>query len=182
MEDRRAQIPTMCSVNVSIIDRLSQSKEFVQKCIEVPVELGFGHPDPGEPWPFMNPSWAAYMMYCLLVVPKELYQLPKNDPFYADLQKKDVFSNFDVKLQRKSFSDDPQYHFASLRNAISHVNYQIDQSTFNFWDHPPRKPNERHWEVSVEESDLMAFLCKLSDASNRLYAELKDGVRSLPKM
>jgi len=182
MEDRRAQIPTMCCVNVAIIDRLSQSTEFVQKCKEVPVEFGFGPPKCGDPWPFMNPSWAAYIMYCLLVVPKELYQLPKNDSFYTDLQEKDVFNSFVIKRQKRAFSDDPRYHFSSIRNAISHVNYQIDQNTFKFWDHPPRKPNERHWEVSITEADLIAFLCKLADALNRLYAEFRAGKRSLPKM
>lgn len=173
--------PPLCWVNVAIIDRISQTKEFVQKCIEVPTEAGFGPPNPDEPWPFMNPSWAAYMMYCLLVVPKELYQLPKDDPFYIDLKKKRVFHSFDIKRQRMSFSDDPKYHFSSLRNAISHVNYQIDgENTFHFWDHPPGKPNNRHWEASIRQPDLVDFLHNMADASHRLYAELRGGQRSLP--
>jgi len=181
MEDRRIQIPTGCWVNVEIIDRLQQTSLFKQYCVEVPRKLGFQDPESESEWPFMNLSWGAYMMYCLLVVPKELYNLPKGDPFYIDLQKRNVMQYFTITKERETFDIDPRYHLNSLRNAISHVNFTIDTNDeFTFWDHPSKKPNERHWEARATETSLIKFLHIIADASHHIYKNIRNGQRDWP--
>lgn len=181
MEDRRIQIPTACWVNVTIIDRLQQTSLFKQYCVEVPREAGFQGPERESEWPFMNFSWCAYMMYCLLVVPKELYNLPEEDPFYTDLQEREVMQYFTITKERKTFAKDPRYHLNSLRNAVSHVHFTIDANNeFTFWDHPPRRPNQRHWEARATDSHLLKFLHVMADATHHIYVEIRNGTREWP--
>ncbi len=175
MEDRRIQIPTACSVNVAIIDELQQTSLFKQYCVEVPRKGGFKGPESESEWPFMNLSWGAYMMYCLVVVPKELYNLPKDDPFYIDLQKRNVMQYFTITKERKTFDIDPQYHLNSLRNAISHVNFTIDTNdVFTFWD-------RRHWEARATKKQLENFLRIMADATHRVYVDIRNGKREIIK-
>jgi len=180
MEDRRIQIPTQCWVNIVIIDRLQQTSLFKQYCVEVPRKGGFKGPESESEWPFMNLSWGAYMMYCLVVVPKELYNLPKDDPFYIDLQKRNVMQYFTITKERETFAKDPRYHLKKLRNAISHVNFTIDaKNVLTFWDH--RKPNNRHWEARATEKQLLNFLRIMADATHRVYVDIRNGKREIIK-
>ncbi len=118
------------------------------------------------------------MLYCLLVVPKELYKLAKDDPFYKSLKARDAMDCFSFKKQRRSFYEDPLYHLKSLRNAVSHVNFRIDTSnTLVFWDHPPGRPSEKHWEVSVAQNDLIQFLSVIADEYHKLYNQIQTGQR-----
>ena len=65
MKSLTNQICHNCSINVAIIDSLSNSPEFLQACTDVPVKLGIVPPQNGATWPFQNNmSWYAYMMYC----------------------------------------------------------------------------------------------------------------------
>lgn len=174
MHDRRYQIPTACWVNVAIIDRLQGNDAFRKCCIQVPRAEGARLSTHDEPWPFMNLSWGAYMLYCFVVVPKELYQLQADDDFYESLKSKDAMARFSFNKQKYSFDHDPLYHLRSLRNAVSHVHFTIDASdTFLFWDHPPGKPCKRHWEVSVAHDDLMRFLQLVAREANKLYVQFR---------
>lgn len=109
-------------MNVAIIGDVVNTPVFKQACIDVPRALGANGPDPQAEWPFMNLSWGAYMMYCLIVVPKELYGFDNSDAFYADLKQTDAMRYFRVKKEKHSFTDDPGYHLRNMRNAVSHVN------------------------------------------------------------
>ncbi len=185
MEDRRSQIPTQCWVNVAIIDRLSQTSLFKKYCVDVPKEGGFQGPKPDSEWPFMNLSWGAYMMYCLLVVPKELYNLPNEDSFYTDLQGRKVMQYFTILRERETFTENPSYHLKCLRNAISHANFSIDTNNeLTFWDHTTGKPEKQHWhwEVKVTEGRLLEFLHIMADATHRIYVEIRNGQRQWPPM
>lgn len=69
--------------------------------MEVPKKYNFIPPAPNMQWPFQNSSWEVYKLYCMIVVPKELYNLAESDSYYTDLVKKDVMHNFNIKKQRK---------------------------------------------------------------------------------
>ena len=89
MNDRRQDIPIGCAVNVAIINELSRTDVFNEACINVPLKFNIKPPNKGAPWPFFNISWGSYMMYCLLVVSKEIYKLLTNNPIYWN-----AFKNF----------------------------------------------------------------------------------------
>jgi len=68
------QVPVSCAVNVVIMNQLRHTESFKEKCTQVPPEeLNIHPPVEGQPWPFFNYSWTAYMMYSLIVVPKEIF-------------------------------------------------------------------------------------------------------------
>ena len=120
-------------------------------------------------------------MYCILVVPKELYQLPKEDSFFAGLHHNRAMQFFRVKTQRFTIHEDLRYQLNCLRNAVSHLNYTIDNAKkFTFWDHPPKQPHNRHWEAEVEHAALLRFLHIMADAAHRVYADIRNGRRAAP--
>jgi hypothetical protein len=90
---------------------------------------------------------------------------------------------FTISKERETFDKNPLYHLRSLRNAISHANFNIDANNeFTFWDHPPMKPEKQHWhwEARITESRLLEFLHILADATHRIYAEIRNGQRKWP--
>lgn len=179
MNDRRHDIPINCAVNVAIINELSRTNDFKKACINVPLKFNIKPPNKGAPWPFFNISWGAYMMYCLLVVNKEIYNISVDDDFYKNLIFKDVMKDFKIKKERHSFTKDPRYHFNSMRNSISHVNYIINDEEISFWDHPQNKSEKKywHWEVTINHKDFMVFLGILNEVNFKFYNEIKDGRR-----
>lgn len=178
MEDRRHQIPLGCIVNVKIVDELATTDAFNKKCVEVPRDLGIGSPPGQERWPFFNFSWAAYMMYCLFVVHKEIYNLPADDEFYTDLVDNSAMDEFKIKKEKNSFDDDPEYHFRSFRNAVSHLNYTIDKNhRITLWDQYGEKA-PRHWEVSISQDKMLDFLMAVGKQEIKLYDQIKRGKRN----
>ena len=185
MKSLTNQICHNCSINVAIIDSLSNSPEFLQACTDVPVKLGIVLPQNGAAWPFRNNmSWYAYMMYCLLVVPREIYDgIPVSDSFYRELLTENIFREFHVveNRERHSFIDDPKYYFGSLRNSVSHVNYEWNDEIdgFEFFDHPPRRPEPEnwHWHVRVSGIHFHQFLARMADATLKVYNEINSGIR-----
>lgn len=77
------QISIGCAVNCAIINDVMINKDgtFNELCIEVPKKYNIISPQPDLPWPFQNSSWEAYKLYCIIVVPKELYKLTNDDRY-----------------------------------------------------------------------------------------------------
>jgi hypothetical protein len=174
------QISIGCAVNSAIINDVLNKRDFTDSCVNIPLKHNIKPPIPGMPWPFQNSSWEAYKLYCMLVVPKELYKLPEEDEFYKDLSAKNVMRNFAIKKQRKSFQESPLYHFNSLRNSISHVNYSLNkEGDFTMWDHPPRKIAEEfwHWHVEISKVHMYSFLGEMAEAIFKIYNEINQGLR-----
>jgi|GEM_PF-1521683 len=176
------QISIGCAVNSAIINDVMAKKigSFHDSCVDVPKKHNIVPPVPGMPWPFQNSSWQAYKLYCLIVVPKELYKLSGDDQFYLDLVSKKVMRNFTIKKQRKPFEKSALYHFNSLRNSISHLNYSIEEDeSFIMWDHPPKKEEEKfwHWHIEITKDNMDLFLDEVSDYTFKLYNEIKQKIR-----
>jgi len=180
MKSRRNQIPIGCALNVAIINELSTTESFKKACIEVPLKFNIKPPKTGEPWPFFNISWGSYMMYSLLVVSKEIYNLTNEDTFFKKLVKNDVLKNFIINKEKYPFNENPLYHFKSLRNAISHVNYDINDTHIFLWDHFPGKSDKKdwHWEVEIELNNFMEFLGMINVSNFEFYNEIKQGFRN----
>ena len=179
MEDRRKQIPIGCAMNVAIINELSKTDIFAKICIETPLKFGIKPPSLNTPWPFFNISWGAYMMYCLFVVSREIYNLDKDDEFFQKLISKSAMKDFNILRERYSFTDNPLYHFKCFRNAISHVNYKVENDKIKLWDHPPRKEQNEywHWEVEISNHKFLIFLGFVNEGNYELYNEINKRVK-----
>jgi len=181
MTDRRMDIPIGCALNVAIIGKLSQTEEFKQICISLPIEYGIRPPYEGAAWPFFNLSWGAYMMYSVFVVSKELYNLPLDDSYFQNLVAKNAMKDFTIIKEKYSFAMNPKYHFSSFRNAISHVNFSIDDKNNTcFWDHPKGKKDQInwHWHIEISHDNFMKFLGIVNEENFRLYNEIKEETRN----
>lgn len=179
MEDRRKQIPIGCAMNIAIINEFSKTDAFTKACIETPLKYGIKLPSESAPWPFFNISWGAYMMYCLFVVTKEIFNLKKDDIYFQKLIENNAMNDFYILKERHSFIDDPLYHFSCFRNAISHVNYTIENDKIKLWDHPPKKNQLEHWhwEVEISNKNFMNFLGLVNQGNFELYNEINSGIR-----
>jgi hypothetical protein len=179
MSDLRKDIPLGCAVNVAILNQVANSTTFKEACKNVPLNFGIKPPIPDMEWPFHNASWGGYMLYSQLVVPKELYKLDKNDSFFVKLVNENLMKDFTILLEKESFPANPKYHFDSLRNAVSHVNYEISEHSVHFWDHPPKKaePENWHYSVKIGFDKIFAFLDQLSLANIEFYNQIKAGKR-----
>ena len=176
---RRLQIPIGCALNVLIIGELKRTDIFKEKCIEVPLKIGATPPVKGEEWPFFNLSWGSYMMYCLIVVPKEIFDLSKEDEFYQ-FENKDILQSFEFKKrnEKSSFDQDPKHHLRKLRNAISHVHYEIDDNDIlTLWDTYPNS-GKINWEVRIGHSEMLTFLEEMAKKFLLLYKQIKKGERN----
>ena len=175
------QISIGCGVNSAIVNDAMKKPQFIQSCIDIPLKHNIKPPIPNTPWPFQNTSWEAYKLYCMIVVPKELYNLNKDDEFYEKLKNKKIFRNFEIAKEKKLFDDSPDYHFNSLRNSISHLNYSINEKfEYEMWDHPPGKKEKEywHWNVKINGGDMQLFLGEVSEMVFDIYNEVKSGLRN----
>ena len=180
MKNQINQISLGCAVNSAIINDVVDKSDFIESCVNVPLKHNIQAPSPNTPWPFQNSSWEAYKLYCMIVVPKELYKLPATDDFYQNLKAKKMFRNFEVIKEKDSFEDSPLYHFNSLRNAISHVNFSLKgMLEYEFWDHFPHKTDRDswHWHVKISGTDMHLFLGEIAEFIIAIYNEIQQGIR-----
>lgn len=153
--DHRKDIPLGCVINKDVINFLRHKPAFRNACIKVPRFRNISNQEQEE-WPFFNISFGFYLMYCLLVVPKELNDLSRDSSFYQEIQKGNVLRNFEIIIPD---TDDVPVHemFRFLRNAVAHVNYHIDENDkIEFWNR--RGNGQENWRVSITHDDMVAFL------------------------
>ncbi|SCN46484.1 hypothetical protein BAZMOX_258785_0 [methanotrophic endosymbiont of Bathymodiolus azoricus (Menez Gwen)] len=174
MSNLTDQISICCAVNSAIMSDARSKKEFIESSKNVVKKLKIVPPKDtnNNVWPFFNSSWDAYHLYCLIVVPKELYGLRNDDPFYQKLKAKKIFRNFNIIKSEKSPIDNLEYHFRSLRNSISHVNFSIgNDSSYTMWDHLPHKKELEHWRVKISKPNMIIFFEEMADSLFDIYNE-----------
>ncbi len=179
-EDQRIQIPMGCAVNVGIINSLANTPIFNHACINMPLVFGIIQPTKGAKWPFFNTSWTMYILYSFFVVPNELYRnLEKTDKFYTLLIDQGLMKGFKIYSEKFSFTEDPLYHFKAFRNSISHCNYNATRAGIRFWDEKKKKgePSVKHWDVYIEDKNLLDFFVAVGDANLLLYKDIQAGRR-----
>lgn len=74
------------------------------------------------------------LLYLLIVVPKELWELDEAHPIYAHISREWPLKNIAVRHDESPWQD-PIYRFIHhLRNSLAHANFEFDKGTFEFWD------------------------------------------------
>ena len=156
----RREIPSRAFLNAAIIDRAVQTEAFAESARLALTGAGFA---PDLQYQFKNPAFIAGLLYCLIVVPKEIWISAKDDPVYRRLEEKGLLALFKVNLKHKDYDKAPMYYLIHrLRNAVAHARFSIDASqAFKFWDQP-EKDAQRSWEASISNEHLMCFLSKLA--------------------
>lgn len=130
MDDFRTQIPQAAFINAQVIQSAISDGDLGRSLREIAAHYNFPH------WPMMNPAYVASLLYCLIVVPKEIWDPQSNDRIYKLLEKNDPLGLFQTKKWTPRPNEHPIRDFIRhLRNAISHVRFAVDSDrNFEFWD------------------------------------------------
>jgi hypothetical protein len=171
--DMVAGIPQMAYINAQIMQRAAHTPDFIS-CVD---EVSNHYKIPR--FQVINPAYVVSLLYCLIVVPKEIWDLPYNHAVYSKMEHLGILSLFTVELLDPQFRQHPTYYLLQrMRNAVSHVNYSFDlvKARFTFWDIPHRRttPNFR---AGISTDGLQAFLSQVGT----LLANLRTATGVSPK-
>ncbi len=149
MKNLAAEIPQRAFINAEVIQRVHDSGAFQAAVHEV--AGGYGIRD----YQFMNPAYIVSLLYCLLVVPRQLF-VEGNEVFWdSHVPQARISAYFTIKAAApESFQKSSQF-LRRLRNAVAHARFEVDENLmFVFRD--GRTAVE--FEVQVSADRLMAFL------------------------
>jgi hypothetical protein len=157
MTELRNEIPKRAFINAEIVQRVATTQAFrdALKAIQQKYSI--------LEYQFMNQAYVVSLLYCLLVVPKELWLgREKEHGIYQELDRRQPVKYFDLEITNDGFTRDPVYSLIhGLRNSIAHARFSIDNSLkFTFWDQRPGQ-SAPHFRVAASASDLMAFLSEV---------------------
>jgi hypothetical protein len=121
----------------------------------------------------MNPAYMVSLLYCLIVVPKEVWLLGENHMVYDKIDKDWMLALFKVeKDERGHLAKHPVYYLIHhLRNAMAHANFSIeDDRSLRFWD--KTKGKLPYFTATISKESLMEFVSKVGS----LFANLRTGL------
>jgi hypothetical protein len=113
-----------------------------------------------EQYQFMNPAYVASLLYCLFVVPKEIWvKRNKHHPVFKKIDQNELRDRIEYTSTNHNFDADFAYNFVvKLRNAVAHVNYEFDKNMdFEFWDRDYNSKKE-NFHCKVDAKALMWLL------------------------
>ena len=121
---------------------------------------------------FMNQAYLASLLYCLLVVPKEIWiKQNRAHPVLDKIDEGQLRKTFEIRLCKDpNFDRDVKYNLLhKLRNSVAHVNYETDENmTFIFWN---ESRGNKTFRCTVAASSLMWFLSEVGAALANLRTE-----------
>ena len=110
----------------------------------------------------MNQAYVASLLYCLLVVPKEIWiEKDKAHPVLRKIDENQLRERFQILVRKDpEFDVDFKYNLLhKLRNSVAHANYEIDDNmNFTFWNESQGNENFR---CTVTANNLMSFLSEV---------------------
>lgn len=138
--DLRSEIPSRAFINGMIIDRAQQSGSF-QEIVREVFQTGC-HAPPDSEYQFKNPAHVMGLMYCMLVMPKEIWLLGQNHEVFKLLDRDGITTFFNVTVRDAKYDSAPTYYLIHrLRNSVAHADSQLTPpKTMSSAIEPPRVP------------------------------------------
>lgn len=160
----RHEIPARAFINAQIIREARNTPDFqksIQKVISSPQYNAQGL----DGYQYENPAYVASLLYCLIVVPKELWANPiSDDSLYAQIEEhcpKDLFHTIIAASENKKGLSPTRLVIYHLRNAVAHARYSVDSNMrFIFWDQKSES-SPIYWKAEIASDKLMIFLSKV---------------------
>jgi hypothetical protein len=158
MADHRMEIPSWAFINAQISQQAVHSGDLVRSVRSVEVRYGLA---PGS-LKFINPAYMVSLLYCLIVVPKEIWHLNENHLVYGEIDKDWLVGLFSVELSDDGFAKHPVYYLIHhLRNAVAHANFAIeDDGRFAFWDRK-KETSPPYLRASMSVDSLQEFVSRI---------------------
>lgn len=95
------------------------------------------------------------LLYALILVPKELWELKSNHRIYARLETNFSLDGVDISLDRSSFTGELYKFIHHLRNALAHARFRFEGESFEFWD---GNLKEEKYRACITSPMLVSFL------------------------
>jgi len=144
---QRAFINAQIVQNVEVCDSWNESIEVVSKNYNL------------EHYQFMNPAYVVSLLYCLLIVPKEIWiKNNKQHIIFSEIDTNELKNRIlSYSSSKPDFESNFTYNFMhSLRNSIAHANFEIDENmNFKFWDEYKEREN---FSCQLNKENLMWLL------------------------
>jgi hypothetical protein len=157
--DVRLLIPAFAWLNHQIVD-LAEQRNDTRRSIE---EVFSSPPYANQgldamSYKLLNPAHIVSLLYCLIVVPKELLDYPADHFLFKRLDKSNVAKAFRISRFPMGFDQSPSYWLLrALRNSVAHVLYEFESSEVHFWtDQSPI------WDARASLDELSIFFSTFS--------------------
>lgn len=170
MANHRQEIPSWAFINAQIAQQAVHSGDLARSVRSVEVHYGLA---PGS-LRFINPAYLVSLLYCLIVVPKEVWLLSENHSVYDQIDRDWLVAIFAVEQDDNGeLAKHPVYYLIHhLRNAVAHANFSIeDDGRFKFWDQK-KKTTPVYFRASMSVECLQEFVSKVG----ALLANLRTGL------
>ena len=155
MEDFRKEIPQRAFINAQIIQQVMDSSDFQDAIDQVSNNYGLSH------YQFMNQAHIVSLLYCLLVIPREVFVSGNENILDQRLPSDSVVTFFDIIHDANNSKLRSSQFIRRLRNSVAHARFTIDsQMNFTFSDRSPRALDDE-FIVKASVSSLMAFLSRI---------------------
>jgi hypothetical protein len=160
MTDLREEIPQRAYINAEIIQVALNTLTFRESIDAVKRKYQL------QEYDFVNPAYIISLLYCLLVVPREVWL--KNEPdqtIYEEVKKCASLRYFVITNPENHDGLLVGYSVHSflkhLRNSVAHARFSIDREmVFTFSDQENKK-DEQQFRVSISARNLMEFLSEV---------------------
>lgn len=159
MTDLKKEIPQRAFINAEILQIAEGTGNFRQAMQEITQKYGLSD------YLYKNPAYIVSLLYCLIVVPKEIFVDENDLDRNATIRGQEIAGFFTFKIDKedkdgRNAQGDSFQLLRRIRNSLAHVNYEVDENmTFTFRDRPPRS---RDWtfEATIDRDKLMEFISK----------------------
>ena len=173
------QIPTLATINHMTLMKAVRTEAY-KRClhsVEQEVNARRGSLAP------INFAHTISLLYCLIVVPKEVWRPEKGGEIYSEIQRRRLCDHFTIDSARLGFHANPSYFLIHhLRNAVAHVHFSLSENRrFNFWDQRT-ETSQPHFRASTSLDGLGLFLADVAKLFDKLRVSVEDGGSSpLPR-
>ena len=154
MTDLREEIPQRAYINAEILQLATDTPAFRESINIVKGKYRL------QEYDFMNPAYIISLLYCLLVVPREIWlKNGSNRIIYSEVGKCDSIRNFTIIIPENYNGLSVDEFLKHMRNSISHARFSIDQEmVFTFSD---QFNNKESFMASISAKDLMKFISEI---------------------
>jgi hypothetical protein len=139
MTDVRTEIPALAWINAQIIQEAERMGSLNGPTRQVETFYGL----PAGSLRILNPAHLIGLLYCLIVVPKELWFKDESHPVFTRIHYDKLVGLISVSKKTGKFDTHPSYRLLRhLRNSVAHARFALVDDKFEFWDQEPRTDRE----------------------------------------
>lgn len=153
MTNFRDEIPQRAYINTEVLQLAEQTADF-QDCLRQ-VETKYGL----AAYTVINPAHVVALLYCLIVVPKELWLTQESKQLHVRLAKLQPERLFELEHVDATFSERPAAELIRhLRNSVAHADFSVDRNgQFRFFDRS-KQDAEPRFIASITLENMERFL------------------------